>query len=260
MTNKILWMVGLVVVVSVFAGVNFVKSLTAPANYVIENIENWYGGNTDGVKDENLGAIEFNTGKTTYGELAEGVLQENVVFVTADQVRALERTPIELVADPGNNKVVQVAQIIAFREFSSESWDYNPNRTTIDGDSDVYQEGFEVKWGSGPNQTASGMNGAFALGASFSRGLINGGTQTGNIASPSIEFWQPSGKLLIDDAGGVANSNTASSSFLPTLFASPSSGVFLTASTSFRNSVGAISDTRFWFRVIYRVLTLPQTN
>ena len=261
MTNKYIFMVGLVVVVAILSLHNAGYSAGTPGKYIIENFSgtlNDNGSNSTEVSGE-LGAIEFNTGKTTYDELAEGVLQERVVFLSADQVRAIERTPIELVPDPGNDKVVQVEKIIGFREFSSESFDYVQNKTVIDGDADVYQEGFEVKWGSGPNQTASGMNGAFALGASFSRGFVNGGTQATR-ASPSIETWQPSGRFDIDNGHTVQNNGLASTSYIPTLFSSPSSGVFLTASTSFRNSLGFVSDTRFWFRVVYRVLTLPQSN
>ena len=254
MTNKYIAVIGLVVVVAVFAGVNFVKSITLPANFIVENIENWYGGNSEGVPNENLGAIEFNTGKTTFDELGEGVLQERVVLASNDALAAIERTPIELVPDPGADKLVEVVKIIGFRDFSSGSFVYSPNA------SNNFKEGFEVKWG-GAFDTASGMNGAVAMGASFSRGFVNGGNSH-TAASPQFQIWTPSQDWANDDNSIAANSlsDLTSRSYAPIMWASPSSGVYLTASASFRSASNDDEGTQFWFRVIYRVLTLPQRN
>ena len=244
MTNKILWMVGLVVVVSVFAGVNFVKSLTAPANYVIENIENWYGGNTEGVKgDEKLGAVEFNTGKVVFDELAESVLVRRQVVVSALQVDNIRNVPIILVPAPGDESVTLVESIVGFRRFSSESWSSN----------NTYTEGFEVKWGPGPGNASgsAGMTHQVSLGASFSLGFMTG-NQFNNTTSQSVEYWRPS---IASRSASATNGDTYGT------YAS-GSPVFLTSEFNPDNNTGVSNAgiegiTDFVFEVIYRILPRP---
>lgn len=180
------------------------------------------------------GAIEFNTGKVVFSELAESVLQRKTVELTAAQVDNLRFVPIVLIPAVGDNKLIVVDSIVGMRRFSSESW----SRNAV-GDS------FEVKWGN--NQTASaaspGMAGAVALGASFSTGFLTGGV-TNSVASPELEIWRP----------GVITSKSSSGYDYPT-YAS-SSAVYLTGAINPNNTeTSGITD--FVFEVVYRVFSRP---
>lgn len=249
MTNKYIAIVGLMVVVLGFGLVGFVKSSVNPGKYIIEN---WTGNLIDAdsnvvAGEGELGAIEFNTGKTTFGELGEGVLQERVVKVSYAEMASIAWDPITLVPNPGDSKVIQVEKIIGFRQFASESFFFKQTSATSD-------TGLEVKW-AGCCSTASGLGGAFALGASFSKGFVDGGNLNTR-ASPSFFIWEPSGIITVE---GTDTVGPASRSFVPGYMASQSA-VVLTASAAFSSYSNNEYEARtnFFFRVIYRILTLPQ--
>lgn len=234
-----------VVLVGVFGGVNWVKSQVGAGKIFVETWTGNFvedGGEVVVSGDEVLGGPEFADG-IPFGQLDSGVLKENVVFLSSDEVRAIERSPKLLVADPGSGNVTQIVSIIGRRDFSSESF-----RFTGDSAGIIENEGFEVKWGNCCT-TASGMNGALVLGGSFSRGFTNG-NGTNRLASPSIEIWTPSGGYEDSDFRGASTSLQT----FP-LYASQSA-VYLTSSSSFPAS-NDDNETNFWFRVIYRILRLP---
>ena len=243
MTNKYIAIVGLVVVVLGLGVVSVVRSGGVSPSYVIENIENWYGGNTEGENLEgNLGAIEMESGRITYDQLATTVLQRRQVVVSAAALDNLQDVPVTLIPAVGTGQVIVVQEIVGFRRFSSESW------------SRAHNESFEVKWGN--SQTASatmpGMIGAVALGASFSNGFLTGGTNN-TVASPSVEIWQPSG--LLTDGDGSVGGTSASQSYEPGFYAS-SSAVYLTGNVAPQNAeTSGITD--FVFEVVYRIFTRP---
>ena len=243
MTNKYILMVGLVVVVAAFGLVNFSNSALSPGKYIIENFSgNFYDSGDNSIEvaeDENLGAIEFNTGKVVFSELAESVLQRRQVVVSAAQVDNLRNVPIVLNPAVGDNNVTIVDSIVGFRRFSSESWSRN-----YVGDS------FEVKWGD--NQVASGsvpgMVNSVALGASFSQGFLTGG-RFNTTASPEIEIWRPS------VAASLSNSFSSVVQAQSPIFAS-SSAVYLTGAIN-PNNVETSGITDFVFEVVYRIFPRP---
>ncbi len=183
--------------------------------------------------DNPTGAIEFNTGKVVFDQLADSVLARRHVEVTAAQVDNLRNVPVILVPAVGDDKVIVIDQIIGMRKFASESWSRN-----YVGDS------FEVKWGSNrvASGSAPGMANSVALGASFSQGFFTGGS-VNNTASAEIEIWRP----------GLIASNSVDS--IPVVFAS-SSAVYLTGAVN-PNNVETSGITSFLFEVIYRILPRP---
>ena len=252
MNKKLTLFTGVIVAVVVFGAVGWLKSYTGQAVNVIENVENFYSNVSEQVvevaDEAALGIVEFFSGKVTYNQLASNVLQERIVRVSPEQVASIAFNPVELLPAPGAGFVYDIQSILGVRVFSSESFNFSSS-----GGDD--REGFEVKWG-GCCLTASGLNGAFALGASFSPGFTSGNA-TNSRTSPSFEIWTPSQDFLIDDdgLGGVA-----SKQYEPVRYASASS-VLLTASTTFDATTRtAVADgenqTTFFFRVIYRLVNL----
>ena len=257
MTKKFILPLVVIVAVVALGVVGFVKSFSGEANTVIEHIENFTGTiegaldngvNNDQNGDGRVGITEFFNG-VTFNQLAPNVLQERIVRVSAAQVASISFNPVELLADPGSGFTYDVIRIIAFRKFASEGFVYNASA----GDD---HEGFEVKWG-GCCTTASGLNGAWPLGASFSTGFLTGNA-TNSRTSPSFEIWTPSRDWLNDD--GVISGGPASKQYVPTLLAS-SSPVYLTASANFSAAtdtavVAGENSGEFFFRVIYRLINL----
>lgn len=228
----------------------YVRAGGDSAKYYIEKIENFsdsVGSFLTPTPEGPMGAIVFNEGRTTFDQLAEGVLQEKIVTVASLSIDTIADTPVELLPDAGTGKVNQLVSIIGFRKFSSESFSFNQIVQS--------HEGFEVKWGS-PDVTASGLNGHVALGASFSTGFTTGDAGSNNGASLSVEVWNPSGKTTGGGGNGDTSGNDlASKSYAPTYLASQSA-VYLTASSAFKTD-GRDRQTSFMFRVIYRVLSIP---
>ena len=251
MTKKFIILPLAIIVVVVFGVINFVKSGGA-GNYIIEHVENLYNNDKsesaisgDGTEAP-LGISEFFNG-VTYNQLAPNVLQERIVRVSPATVASISflANRVELLPDPGAGFAYDIQSIIGYRKFASESFGFRHTNT----------EGFEVKW-NGCCNTASGMNGAFALGASFSRGFTTGNASN-NRTSPSFEIWTPSANFLND---GAAGSEEASRSFEPTRYAS-ASAVYLTASATFsavtKTAVATGENgTEFFFRIIYRLVNL----
>lgn len=245
MTKKLFIVAFLSIALVGLALTNFVRSSGNPAKYVIENFSGVFNDNGDNSTDlsgsENLGAIEFNTGKTTFNELANSVLKRNTITVSAAQIDDLRTHPVTLVPAVGTDQVIVVQEITGFRRFSSESWNRGNN------------ESFEVKWASSQTATGSlaGAAGNVALGASFSTGFLTGDALNSQ-ASRSVEVWKPSGLLVTDDG---PSSGIASNSYQPSYYAS-SSAVLLTGLVNPSN-VETSGITDFVFEVVYRILTRP---
>ena len=225
-------MVGLVVVVLGFGFVNYSNSALSPGKYVIENFSgNFYDNGDNSVTvegEEQLGAAEFNTGKTVFNELAESVLVRRTIYVTAAQVDGLkdDENGIELIPAVGSGKVIQVESIVGFNRYASEAYSRNN------------EESFEVKWDSGT--LASGGNNRVNIGASFSSGFLTRGTAT-STASKSVEVWRP-----------YVNTDVVENNYLRSRVAS-SSAVVLSGNVNPSNSQeDGITD--FVFEVIYRIL------
>jgi len=232
-----------VVALTIFGGVNWLKA--AGEGSVIQNIQNWYGNieAPAGMAGEGmLGAIEMESGKNTFDNLAQSVLQRRTVVVSAAQVDGLidDENGIELISAVGPNQVIVVQEITGFRRFSSESW----NRGV------PTNESFEVKLAN--IVTASGSNGAFALGASFSRGFLTGDGDN-SIASRAVEVWRPSQLSNITEwpNGG----SLGSGSFDYPTYASQSA-VILTGRVDPSN-VETSGITDFVFEVVYRIFQRP---
>ncbi len=187
------------------------------------------------------GAIEFNTGRTTYSQLADSVLQEKIVTVASSSVKSIADFPVLLLPAVGAGRVNEIVSITGYRDFSSESFGYSQV-----GSDD--REGFEVKWVPGQiANTASGLNGFLALGGSFSRGFISGGNGESR-ASRSTEYWVPSVPL---NFGPIDTIGASESYILPVL--ASQSAVYLTASTAFTDASNQAQG-NFIFRIIYRIL------
>lgn len=247
MTKK--YILGAIVAIVVFGAVGWVKSGGFQGNISIENFYGNIVGNDPEPTEEpepSLGIVEFPDG-IPYTQLASNVLKEKVVFVSVSQIASLSHDPVELLPDPGNGFVYDIQAIVGFRKFASESWVFRTNATD--------DTGFEVKWEDEVAAPASGLAGSFALGASFSKGFVDGGA-VNNTTSPSFQIWVPSARV---SAGGASN-GTASQSFEPVRLAS-SSAVYLTASATFSDptfvnrALGEIGTT-FYFRIIYRLINL----
>ena len=220
----------------ILGGMLFVRAGGDSARYYIENLTNF---NEAPVQEPAMGVITFNEGRTTYDQLAEAVLQEKMVTVSSLSVELIADIPVELLPDAGTNKVNQIVSITGFRKFSSESFSFNQYTQS--------HEGFEVKWAPGP-VTASGLNGHFVLGASFSTGFTTGNAGENGDASRSIEYWVPSVKTS-------GQTGTASISFAGPMLASRSA-VYLTASSAFKTA-GRDRQTYFIFKILYRILDIP---
>jgi hypothetical protein len=226
----------------VFGGVNWLKA--AGEGSVIQNIQNWYGNveAPTGFSEEGLiGAIEMESGKIVYDNLASSVLQRRTVVVSASQVNGLidDENGIELIPAVGPNAVIVVQEITGFRRFSSESWSRG-----------AANESFEIKLDN--IVTASGSSGAYALGASFSRGFLTGDGDN-SIASRAVEVWKPSQLSTI--AEWPNGSSTGSSSFdYPTY--SSQSAVILSGRVDPSN-VETSGITDFVFEVVYRIFQRP---
>lgn len=247
MTKKYI-LLGAVVAIVVFGAVNFVKSGGFQGNISIENFYGNIVGNDPEPTEEpepSLGIIEFPDG-IPYSQLASNVLKEKVIEVRVSQIASLSHDPIELLPDPGNGFAYDIQAIIGYRKFASESWVFRTNATD--------DTGFEVKWEDEVAAPASGLAGSVALGASFSKGFVDGGA--GNTtASPAFQIWVPSARTP-----GAVGEDDASKSFQPVRPASPSA-VYLTASATFSDgtftnrALGEIGTT-FFFRIIYRLVNL----
>ena len=194
--------------------------------------------------------MEFHNG-VTYNQLATNVLQEKIVEVTPAQLVSISWEPVILLANPGTGYTYDVQSIVVFRRFSSEAWGFES----------VNDESLEIKWQD--IVKASGYNGATPAGASLSRGFITGAASS-TTASPAVEIWRPSRSINVDDTErttGVGGFFASSVSFEPAIFASRATALILTGSTSFTrgnetaNKDGEIN-TRFYFRIIYRILNL----
>ena len=239
----------LVVVVLVFGLVNFGKSFAGGATYVIENVENWYGAKEDvEEEDATLGIIEFPDG-IPYSQLASNVLKERVIEVGVSQIASLSHDPVELLPNPGSGFTYDIEKIIGYRKFASESWTFRSNVTD--------DQGFEVKWEDNVTAPASGLANAFALGASFSKGFVDGGAEN-TTASPAFQIWVPSRKAVI---GGASIFDGTASSTYQGVYTGSSSAVYLTASATFNNTTftGVTNGdlgTKFFFRIIYRLVNL----
>lgn len=231
-----------VVFVAVFGGVNWVKSQASSGKVTVTN---WYGNFVESeteapVGEQALGIIEFPDG-IPFSQLASNVLKEKIVRVTSREVASLSWDPIELLPHPGAGFTYDIDRIIAYRKFASESFVFTGNTGN--------DTGFEVKWAD--VLTASGLNGEFALGASFQKGFVDGGTAN-TTASPSFVIWVPSKKFTGNSDG------TASISFEPP-YTGSASAVYLTASAAFTvgsNTAVGGSATEFFFRIIYRLVNL----
>lgn len=249
MTKKLVFL-GVIVAVVVFGAVNWSKSFSGSVTNVIENVENFYSNDPNEVpKEEALGIVEFNNG-VTYNQLAPNVLQEKIVQVTPAQLVSISWEPVTLLANPGTGYVYDIKEIVGFRRFSSESWAFESSN----------DESLEIKWQDVAK--ASGYNGAQPIGASLSRGFITGGANS-TIASPAVEIWRPSALRDSDELNGQLTDGffAASRQYEPAYFASRSTAVILTGSTSFTSGNNIANkdseiNTRFYFRIIYRLINL----
>src|SRR3990167_3323489 len=129
MTNKNTIFAGLVVVVLVFGLVNFIKADGNPGKYIFENFSgNFYdSGEPAPTPEQELGAIEFNTGKIVYDNLSESILVRDTIVLTASETNNLYNVPKILIPSVGVDHVILVDSIVGFRKFSSESWNRTNN-------------------------------------------------------------------------------------------------------------------------------------
>jgi len=225
-----------VVIAVILGGIFLVKAGGDSARYYIENLTNF----NEASQEPAMGAISYSEGKITYDQLAESVLQEKMVTVSSLSVELIADIPIELLPDAGAGKVNQIVSITGFRKFSSESFSFNQIVQS--------HEGFEVKWAPGP-VTASGLNGHFVLGGSFSAGFTTGDAGENSDASRSVEYWVPSVKITTGPS-----TDLASKSYVAPMLSSRSA-VYLTASSSFKTA-GRDRQTYFIFKILYRILDI----
>jgi hypothetical protein len=116
--------------------------------------------------DYNLRGIYENTGNTVSSVWKAIGLQTATVWLASASFDTINTTPVELIPDPGDGKVIELESVTGYRVFASESW--SP-ASVLDG--------LEVKY-----DGATGL----PLTASFSRGFLDGGASDVT-ASPSYQ-------------------------------------------------------------------------
>jgi hypothetical protein len=114
--------------------------------------------------DYSLRGLYENTGDETTSVWKAVGLQSVSVTLASASLDTINATPIQVIADPGDGKVIELVAITGYRYFSSDSW-----HGILDG--------LEVKY-----DGATGV----ALTASFSTGFITGNGSS-STASPSYQ-------------------------------------------------------------------------